>query len=466
MQLKEKLQLIRAVINKNLELNSCFEGIKSKVTKKFILFFNGNTLLEKLEIENFLNAEETDLMYENIAQSMLSLKYQNLLEFDTPVTEDISNERDFSLAHGVERFENCEGLLETLEDFAVSRLNGKLYYPEETDLNSFWCNGGYQKLCEGFDVIDPENLYTITHRKGKDWFITKSIKHIGDLQYVYDAYINEEEICLKTCWADINQFVNEDKKTLKKLERAFLKTKQMLECDGLASTAMNSENNSWHNFLLYINSYQMNYCNYEFLDLFYPSRNSIAELEEKIVEIRNSMLIEAINTGKFVLRNLDCYFEYSKKANDKLSFAKNFAAEHGCQIVASKYNESRSNYEIALRFQGEDYHLNLGLFLSPNKNDNLGSALEDAYSFLLYRFEKREIEEEQRAEFYNLASKVEVTKEDSLNAGNCEIGTTSFIKTHKLKELKSINGKKLLMLEDSSFTRRAVNQALLRNNLI
>lgn len=466
MRLKEKLQLIKAVVNKNLQLNNCFEGIRSKVTKKFILFFNGNILLKKINLDNLTTSDETDLLYEDIAQSMLSLKYQNLLEFDTPVTEDISSQRDFSLAHGIERYQNYNSLLETLEDNFISNLEGRLYYPEETDLNSFWCNGGYQKLCKEFDVIDPENLYTITHRKGKDWFITKSIKHIADVEYVYDAYINEEGICLKTCWADINQFGDEDEKTLKKLEKAFLKTKNLFECHGLASLAINSENSDFDNFLLYINSYQMNYCNYEFLDVFYPSRNSVTELEDKIVEIRNLMLIEAINTGKFVLRNLDCYFEYSQKANDKLSFAKNFAAKHGCQIVASKYNESRSNYEIALRFQGEDYHLNLGLFLSPNENENLGIVLEDAYSFLLYRFEKRKIEEEQRAEFYNLASKVEVTKEDSLNAGNCEIGTTSFTKVHKLKELKSINGKKLLMLEDSSFTRRAVNQALLRNNLI
>jgi hypothetical protein len=55
-----------------------------------------------------------------------------------------------------------------------------------------------------------------------------------------------------------------------------------------------------------------------------------------------------------------------------------------------------------------------------------------------------------------------VSIEDSIESGNCSVGTMNFISQHRIntKKIGGIRGDALLEIENSVFTRRAVLHAL------
>lgn len=62
-------------------------------------------------------------------------------------------------------------------------------------------------------------------------------------------------------------------------------------------------------------------------------------------------------------------------------------------------------------------------------------------------------------------SGIKISKQDSLNAGNCLIETDEFIKTNKLDENKEYPVEKILQIRNDTFVLRACEVALQRNNI-
>ena len=82
---------------------------------------------------------------------------------------------------------------------------------------------------------------------------------------------------------------------------------------------------------------------------------------------------------------------------------------------------------------------------------------------MLGALEKRKLERLSQAELFEKASRVFVGIDDSIGSGNCQYGTTQFIVKHHIdtKKIGGIRGDVLLQMENSNFTKRAVNHAII-----
>lgn len=115
--------------------------------------------------------------------------------------------------------------------------------------------------------------------------------------------------------------------------------------------------------------------------------------------------------------------------------------------ISSIWGEKLPAYE----YKGYEYHID---FKDTNKLYE-----EDIYNKLRNRHLNK-LEREIKAE--DIADKVYVNMEDSLEAGNCRAGTLAFMRNFNIKKDDKIRGDKVLNLKTDSFTRRAVISAYLK----
>ncbi len=109
--------------------------------------------------------------------------------------------------------------------------NGRLKYINNYRLNNFWIPG---ELIEDnwFDEIDPDNKYTIFHRKGKDFYISPSLEENNVEIAFWNGTIKEYNQGFNNCW-DTEEFsylsYEEDKKIEEKLFNVLKSKKEQLE---------------------------------------------------------------------------------------------------------------------------------------------------------------------------------------------------------------------------------------------
>lgn len=115
---------------------------------------------------------------------------------------------------------------------------------------------------------------------------------------------------------------------------------------------------------------------------------------------------------------------------------------------------------VFLKYRKHDYHFG---FIKKVTDEVLEKAREAIRIRRLKDVEKTRLENQ----FEKLKSKVFVTFDDSVKAGNCAVGTENFYKTLDLVKkgfhIRALRGDALLSIRDDSYTRRAVHQAISRH---
>lgn len=115
---------------------------------------------------------------------------------------------------------------------------------------------------------------------------------------------------------------------------------------------------------------------------------------------------------------------------------------------------------VFLRYRGHDYHFGFVKKVSDR-------AIEEAREAIRIRRLKDLEETRLKDQLEELKSKVFVTFNDSVKAGNCKVGTELFYNTIPLVRkgfhVRAMRADALLSLRDDSYTRRAVHQAISRH---
>lgn len=122
---------------------------------------------------------------------------------------------------------------------------------------------------------------------------------------------------------------------------------------------------------------------------------------------------------------------------------------------------------IYLRYRRENYHLDKGILnartLQIAREGIKRRRATNVREYFRKKTERLKADEQENI-FLEKASKVFVTKEDSLKSGNCEVGTNNFIESLSLTKrgfhVRAVKGDALLNIRNDSYTRRAVKEAI------
>jgi hypothetical protein len=113
--------------------------------------------------------------------------------------------------------------------------------------------------------------------------------------------------------------------------------------------------------------------------------------------------------------------------------------------------------EISVKLQGMEYHIqNVQVFSSQENNEKVIRSIISAF-----QNRKRNLKKDAAFNSLNL-SEINVTINDSIKSGNCEVGTNSFATKYfanELKEGKEITAKMIWSVRKDEYTKRAIIQA-------
>jgi hypothetical protein len=141
--------------------------------------------------------------------------------------------------------------------------------------------------------------------------------------------------------------------------------------------------------------------------------------------------------------------------------------EYASPLLQKREAVGYDEYGIYLRYRKENYHLDKGVLNAKTlqaAREGIAIRRRKNAQDYLQRKEAKMKEVEAEKIFREKAAHVFVTRGDSLQAGNCRVGTDNFISglplTQKGFHVRAMRGDALLALRDDSFTRRAVKQAI------
>jgi hypothetical protein len=148
-----------------------------------------------------------------------------------------------------------------------------------------------------------------------------------------------------------------------------------------------------------------------------------------------------------------------------LKLIKRLEKRYGYELIKTAISDSLITDQWAIKQGNEEYHFDI---LDVITYDIDGTQPLKEFIFeVLEALQKRRLEKISQKELFEKASKVFVGIEDSIESGNCQYGTNQFILKHRIdtNKIGGIRGDVLLEMENSNFTKRAVNHAILAHNV-
>lgn len=368
---------------------------------------------------------------------------------------------DYSLVHGGRRVQDmgdCE------------EINGRVdHYNEFVDYD-FW-REGESCIKEHLKEIDKDEKLAVYHRKGKDWYVGKSISsddgyivyHEEGYDYEKGEYEEEYYECYYTVSGeDISKKQAEIVEVLKSYKKDYDARSYVYNELHLGDGSYYNDNDDlwWKLNLMMGEDGGYDYKNIIFESLDFKDykdsfRNIVEkEIDERVkvssrlmITVREISDIFALGDGRVVVYN-------------ELALMKRLGASNGYELVYSQHENSDSfDWAIKELASGEEYHFKI--------EDIIGEDIPGLIEYYLFQIHKRINLRVADEEFDKLKTRVFIGFGDNYNAGNCDTGINEFIVRHSLNREKigGIRGDVLMEMENSQYTRGAVMAAILARGL-
>ena len=331
--------------------------------------------------------------------------------------------------------------------------DGRLNNSNESEMDFFEFNeNNYLK------EIDPSNTISVYHRKGKDWYIGYSI----DSQDMYIYYKDENYQYTKDEFEEDTVYFytyEENEELLEEVKNYLQNCKEDLEVRCFVANELDEDYQYRELF------------NFDAIDLVFEDRDVFeTNIKDNFSWTYETMKVDLLKTYEETIYEqitvTDDYKVIVKNNTDEmktfnhLAIINRLAKKYNYELVNSYVLENIEIKSWSIKKDDEEYHFNILEVIVDEINENV--SLKDFVLKALSSIEKRKIEKIKKADLYEKASKVFIGISDSLNSGNCELGTKQFIAKYKIDTnfIGGIRGDALLDLERSNFTMRAVSYAI------
>jgi hypothetical protein len=372
---------------------------------------------------------------------------------------------DYELVHGnsyyMDNREECD------------YINGRVKYYNSTVLDNFW-NFDYEEcLKPHLEELDPEDKVCVYHRKGKDWYVGYQY----DSEQIILSYRNEEgEIVDEEDFYIL--YYKKDTELIKKFSKIIKSWRDNLSAESyiynkleigedysyypsdvivnrtLVELIYEDKNDLKNEIIDNVTSWDLETIKEEFIKAYHTAISSrVKVLEDLTVQITTVpiQVVTNLNKPKTITFN-------------HLKFIKRLEKRYEYKLVQTSIFDSSNKVQWAIKQGEEEYHFYILDVITQDINGV--QSLKEFIVHVLEALEKRKLEKIPQKEFLEKATRVFVSVEDSIKSGNCQYGTTQFLLKHHIDSQKigGIRGDALLELENSDFTRRAVNHAIIRHD--
>jgi hypothetical protein len=332
-------------------------------------------------------------------------------------------------------------------DDVVEQIEGRMETYNEAVIEDFW---NFTMTDEDpFAYDDPNGLVSVYSRKGKDWYVTSGI----DQEQIFLTYRNEDgEIVEDEEFWYFVEVASEE--LVNKVASTVEGMKFDLEIRSIINNELHYGNWSWEESYEYNDDiFNLNILKKEF------GEDNLQEFGWEILDLidwENKKKYSVMVTQayeKFLLKNLDSKGKLFGKYNN-LNKLRKIVEKEGKQLVYSKVGDFTDEKQWAIKYKDEEYHF----YLSELYETKPRKFYENASANLT----KRKVESLNYNNFMKKAAMVFVGFDDSVDSGNCKSGTQAFCNRFDidLQKVGGVRGDALLEMDYSSFTRRAVIEAI------
>jgi len=295
------------------------------------------------------------------------------------------------------------------------------------------------------DEIDPEDKVTVYHRKGKDWYISYSMEE-KEFEILYFDDWSEE---FKEEWFSYAVY-QEDDGIFDKIEGYLKSLKRDIEIKSYIYNELRQARHydewSYNDDIFNLKIIEKEYDIWDFAGILcdYIDYKSSEDVKGMVANAYNRFLASKIQDGKL-------FGKYKH-----LQQIKELAEADGKELVYSRIGDFTEDMTYAIKYKDEEYHFSL--------EELFNSAPKEFYKHISRSLTKRLYERYENSILLQKAKYVFVGLDDSYNAGNCKAGTSAWTSKHGIdtKKIGAIRGDEILRLDFSSFTKRAVLQAIKR----
>ena len=367
----------------------------------------------------------------------------------------INEYRDWFLIHGSSYYAT-----NTYDSYYI---DGRVYNYNQLIIDEFWYSFEYKEK-EYLKDIDPDDKISVFTYKDKDWYIGYSI-------FYQEIGIVFKEEGHKYDYIFYMTYIKEDKELLKRIKEIVQSWKEDIEFRGFIYNMFDINNNNYDNYYLNSKSYIANIL-YEDVVLFQAdieeriNTNNIRNIfEDDFNRIFDNIIkerIKILNDNTIEVKRMTVNGVKIEKYNH-LKVLEKLGKKLDYELVYTNILDSMKDDEaFAIKKYNEEYHFNI--FEVIYKDITNEQPLKEFIKFVLNQLELRKIEKIKEQKLLEKAKNVFVSIEDSLEAGNCKLGTEVFLKRHKInaKRIGGIRGDELLKMENSKYTKRAVYHAIKR----
>jgi len=404
-----------------------------------------------MKISQFNTSEESQLAFIVKVQELLGYEaidfwQQDFIPFDTKAhkVKDIIHFAESGASHNDGFFNYSDGQYTRFygEDSAIhpdhlEKIDGRIYEDDEvgTAIESFWrdedCNVDY------LSSLDKNDEVVVFHRKGKDWYISPAVKE-EEIEYAFwDSEYKKLEI-------DSSHIDFANMRNPELIESIALTIKDYVN-DTKKEAEMNlvlseDEKNGILDML------DMDIC--EAKEMFYNHTQELESYSDTWQRVKTA----AIEVDKYIVTILSTRQTY--RHLHKLS---RLVKIIGGEITKSKVSGSLIE-SYCIKYEDEEYHFDVLEFISSVEREE--QTPREFLQLVMKAIEKRK--KNPSKDVFKYADRVFVSVEDSIESGNCKLGTLNIARELgiNLNKTGGIRGDVLLSLSNDMFTQRAIQVAI------
>lgn len=383
-------------------------------------------------------------IHEEFVEYNYELYLDDVLEFDSRNHCDEWHSKNYCLTHGDSKY-----ALDIRHDL-TDNIDGRLTYYNELEVSNFWdfTYNDYVKplLCE----LDPDDTIAVYHRSGKYWYVTYTLLE----RDVKITHLTDDGELIDDWYVALTYQTNP--KLLHLIRDRLISIRDELTIKSYVTNhIMNENNNNYDTTIVNHDLLSLLYGEdlYELTDAIYDNISwDLDKFEESFTQLYYQENYKHMSTSddlSIVLSTFD-----GDKTYDHLQRIKRFGNTLNYELI-------KSDLLWVIKKDSHEYHFDI-LEVLTNDITNTES-LHDFVKYVLQQLFKRQQERISDSELFDKASKIFVSCDDSIESGNCKIGTQQFMLENYdlMSGFGGIRGDVLLNISNTKYTKRAVYQAIL-----
>lgn len=375
-------------------------------------------------------------------------KYDNEYEYDFMSFRN-ELDGDYHLIHG-------DGYIPKKDE--CQYFDGRVKCHNSAVLDDFW-NFDFEWTQDYLKETDANKDVCVYARKGKDWYISPTY----ETEQVFVSYVDEDGEFAEEDYCYI-VYAKENKELITKIENVLKSIKNDVEVKSYISNELEIGEERGAQY------YNDGVVNHTIVDIMF---GDVYEFKEQVIKEIEDWNIKTIKEEfarvyhKLVGKNVefldDLTIKISNKTYNHLKILKRVENRFGYKLVYTSVSGDIDNASWAIQKDGEEYHFDILDVLSQDIDGT--TLLKEFIVDSLNAIEQRKLEKIEQKKLFDMAKHVFVGIDDSIHAGNCHYGTQQFIIQNHIdtRKIGGIRGDVLLEIENSNFTRRAVNQAIIKH---